>query len=174
MNLLSEWQNFFVVVGSAAGALTGLQFVTMALVAEIPLTPDEVDGNHVFATPTMVYFSTVLFLAAALVAPWHSGAAAAILWGSVGVGGFVYTVTAVVRIAKQEFYKPVLEDWIFRAVLPLTAWAAVVASAVTAHSHLRAGMFMLAAALLLLSLIGIHNAWDNVTYIVLMKRQRKA
>jgi hypothetical protein len=32
---LSEWNVFYEIVGSAAGALTGLQFVSMALTAEI-------------------------------------------------------------------------------------------------------------------------------------------
>jgi len=29
--LLAQWQNFYVIAGSSAGALTGLQFVVMAL-----------------------------------------------------------------------------------------------------------------------------------------------
>ena len=32
--LLQSWTNFYVIVGSSAGALTGLQFVVMALVAQ--------------------------------------------------------------------------------------------------------------------------------------------
>jgi len=29
---LLQWENFYIIVGSSAGALTGLQFVVMALV----------------------------------------------------------------------------------------------------------------------------------------------
>jgi hypothetical protein len=36
MKLLSEWANFYVIVGSAAGALIGLQFVVVTLIAERP------------------------------------------------------------------------------------------------------------------------------------------
>ena len=33
-NLLKEWTDFYVIVGSSAGALTGLQFVVIALLSE--------------------------------------------------------------------------------------------------------------------------------------------
>ena len=33
VSALSRWENFYVIVGSSAGALTGLQFVVMALIA---------------------------------------------------------------------------------------------------------------------------------------------
>jgi hypothetical protein len=35
---MSSWENFYVIVGSSAGALIGLQFVVMTLIAE-RLTP---------------------------------------------------------------------------------------------------------------------------------------
>ena len=33
MTALSGWENFYVIVGSSAGALIGLQFVVMTLIA---------------------------------------------------------------------------------------------------------------------------------------------
>ena len=36
MTALEGWENFYVIVGSSAGALIGLQFVVMALVADRP------------------------------------------------------------------------------------------------------------------------------------------
>src|SRR6266568_2868587 len=39
MSELAEWDSFYVIVGSAAGALIGLQFVVMALIAERPQIP---------------------------------------------------------------------------------------------------------------------------------------
>jgi hypothetical protein len=39
MTTLAGWENFYVIVGSSAGALIGLQFVVMALVADMPRSP---------------------------------------------------------------------------------------------------------------------------------------
>jgi len=36
MSELAEWDSFYVIVGGAAGALIGLQFVVMTLIAEKP------------------------------------------------------------------------------------------------------------------------------------------
>ena len=86
MTPLAGWENFYVIVGSSAGALIGLQFVVMALVADMPRTPAQAQAGHAFATPTIVHFGAVLMLSAALSAPWHSIGGAAVLWGLMGLG----------------------------------------------------------------------------------------
>src|SRR6266581_9331982 len=45
MSELAEWDSFYVIVGSAAGALIGLQFVVMALIAERPQIPSPEAGG---------------------------------------------------------------------------------------------------------------------------------
>ena len=37
MPALTGWENFYVIVGSSAGALIGLQFVVITLIVEIPI-----------------------------------------------------------------------------------------------------------------------------------------
>ena len=170
MNILTEWRTFYGLLGSAAGALTGLQFGTMALIADMPVTPGDSDAGETFATPTVVHFTTALVLAAILSAPWYGIAPPAILWGLTGVLGLAYVGYVVRRIRVGVAYQPVLEDWCFHVVLPALAYATLAGSAAAAPAHPRASLFAVAAAALLLLLIGIHNAWDNVTYLVLKKR----
>ena len=66
---LSLWESFYVIVGSQAGALTGLQFVVMAIVAdsETKTGQREVDA---YGTPTIVHFCAVLVVAAIISSPW--------------------------------------------------------------------------------------------------------
>ena len=49
---LGEWGNFYMMVGSAAGALIGLQFVVLTLIADRAL-PISADANAAFSTPTI-------------------------------------------------------------------------------------------------------------------------
>ena len=70
MSELTEWDSFYVIVGSAAGALIGLQFVVMTLVAERPLLRIA-DAADAFATPTINHVCATLLLAVLLRAPWH-------------------------------------------------------------------------------------------------------
>jgi hypothetical protein len=68
MSVLAEWDSFYVIVGSAAGALIGLMFVVMALIADRPLLR-AAEAGAAFATPTIVHFSSVLLLSALQRAP---------------------------------------------------------------------------------------------------------
>lgn len=62
---LAAWETFYVIVGSSGAALTGLQFVVIALVAESrrKSTFKEIDA---FGTPTIVHFCAVLLVSAIL------------------------------------------------------------------------------------------------------------
>src|SRR5512140_1495185 len=100
-----EWDSFYVIVGSAAGALIGLQFVVMTLLAERPPLR-AADAGAAFATPTVVHFGVVLFLSALLRAPWHSIVPPAVLWGLTGFSGIPYAAIVARRMRKQTVYRP--------------------------------------------------------------------
>jgi len=170
MTALAGWENFYVIVGSSAGALIGLQFVVITLIADRPIGPDQAQAGDAFATPTIVHFGTVLLLAAILCAPWRGIGTAAISWGVMGLAGIAYEVIVTRRMRTQNIYMPQLEDWLFHVVLPCAAYATLAASAYAARDHAREAMFGVAAAALLLLFIGIHNAWDAVTYHIFVAR----
>src|SRR5579862_7047784 len=94
MSELAKWDNFYVIVGSAAGALIGLQFVVITLIAERP-PEDAAAAGAAFASPTIVHFGVVLFLSALLHAPWRTITIAAVLWGLLGFGGMAYSVIEI-------------------------------------------------------------------------------
>ncbi|HXC32439.1 MAG TPA: hypothetical protein VNZ56_08210 [Verrucomicrobiae bacterium] len=106
MNALAGWQNFYVIVGSSAGALIGLQFVVIALISEMPIARQLGQAGDAFATPTIVHFSVVLLLAAIQSAPWGGVGMAAVLWGLLGLTGIVYQVIVVRRMRVQTIYTP--------------------------------------------------------------------
>ena len=172
MTTLAGWENFYVIVGSSAGALIGLQFVVITLIANRPIGPGQGQGASAFATPTIVQFSTVLLLSAVAAAPWHSIASVAIAWGSLGLVGIVYQLVVIRRMRTQTLYKPVFEDWLFHVLLPLLAYTTLAVSAEEARWHERDALFGVAATALLLLFIGIHNAWDAVTYHVFTGHKR--
>lgn len=167
MTVLDGWDSFYVIVGSAAGALIGLQFVVMTLIADRPPTPA---AGAAFATPTIVHFGAALLLSALLRAPWQIITIAAFLWGLIGLSGIIYVVIVARRMRVQTFYIPEFEDWFFYALLPLAAYAVLVLSAFAAPFHTREALFGVGAAALMLLFIGIRNAWDSVAYHVFVSR----
>jgi len=171
MAALTGWGNFYVIVGTSAGALIGLQFVVITLVANLPNAPPAPQAVHAFSTPSIVDFGAVLLLSTIQNVPWHNVDSPAVLWGVVGVVGAVYEVIVVRLLRVQNAYRLQFEDCLFHVLLPLGAYATLALSAYTARSHLRHASFGVGAAALLLLLIGIHNAWDNITHLVLVVKR---
>jgi hypothetical protein len=169
---LAEWETFYVIVGSSAAALTGLMFVVIALLADTrgTLKPTEHQINA-FGTPTVVHFGAVLLQSAILAAPWPGLGGVRIALGLYGGTAVVYTLIVLKRARRQREYQPVLEDWLFHAVLPLAAYTAIVAAA-GALPRSPALLFVPAGAAVLLMFIGLHNAWDTVTFIVVSEADK--
>ena len=173
MTPLASWQNFYVIVGSSAGALIGLQFVVMSLITSMPTAPADPEAGRAFATPTIIHFGTVLGLSGIMSAPWNSPIPVAVLWGLVGLAGVGYVGIVTRRMRTQTAYHPEFEDWLFHVLLPMAAYLTLAVSAFAARFQVREALFGAAAAVLLLLFIGIHNAWDAVTYHVFVQRSDK-
>src|SRR6476619_5213635 len=88
---LAAWESFYVIVGSSGAALTGLQFVVIALIAEVR-PRGSMREIAAFGTPTIVHFCAVLLISAILSAPWHSLGKVAFALGICGVVGIIYGV----------------------------------------------------------------------------------
>ncbi len=169
---LAAWESFFVIVGSSGAALTGLQFVVIALVAESRKrsTLREIDA---FGTPTIVHFCAALLVAAVLSAPWHEVSSAALVLDACGAAGVGYVVIVARRARRQTGYQPVLEDWIWHIALPIIAYGMLLFASLAIALHVTAALFAIAAMTLLLLFVGIHNAWDTVTYIAVDRMEQE-
>jgi hypothetical protein len=165
----AAWESFYVIIGSSAAALTGLQFVVIVLSAEVGV--GSATANRAFGTPTIVHFGVVLLLSAILSAPWHRLSSAGLCLGVCGLAGLAYGARVIWHARRQTDYKPVLEDWIWHFTLPLIAYATLAAAAVALQRHPEPSLFVIGATALLLLFVGIHNAWDSVTYIATERRK---
>ncbi len=169
MSELTDWNNFYVIVGSSAGALIGLQFVVLTLINERRSAPTA-EAGAAFATPSVVHFAVVLLVSAIISAPWNSVRGVTVFCGLVGVAGIAYTAVVARRMRRQNAYRPVFEDWLFHALLPLAAYVLLAVAALIAISYGRQSLFVVGAATLIFLFVGIHNAWDAVTWHVFVNR----
>ena len=166
---LTAWQTFYTIVGSAAATLTGLLFVAVTLLASLRVrVPAQAPGAGIatFNTPSVVHFGAALLVAGLLSAPWPALWQAGVPVCLTGLVGVTYVAYVLRRLRRATAYRPVMEDWLWHTVFPLTAYTALVIAAVALPSFPVPALFAIAAGTLLLLFIGIHNAWDNVLYIV--------
>jgi hypothetical protein len=166
VSLLVTWQTFYVLIGTAAATLTGLMFVVVTLLTRVRVRVSSAT-MMTFNTPTVVHFCLALLVAALLSAPWQALWTAGLLLGLVGLGGVSYVLIVLRRVRRQRDYQPVMEDWLFYTILPLLSYSALLIAALLLLSSPAPALFVIAAATLLLLFIGIHNAWDSVTFIAI-------
>jgi hypothetical protein len=170
--LLAGWSNFYLVTASAAAALTGLQFVVQTLMTSELIrgfvNTDPEAGINTFATPTVVHFSLTLLISAVLCAPWTSYSGMRETLFAITIAGFIYQVIVFRRARRQQVYTNTLYDWVWYVTFPFVAYTVLLVSVIVGPYAAQWPPFMAAAGVLLLLGVGIHNAWDTVTYMTIM------
>ncbi len=165
---LAAWQTFYVIVGSSGAALIGVQFVVITLIATMRRRTTATTISA-FATPTVVHLGGALIVSALMSAPWHSLVPPSVAVAMCGLVGLGYGAVVIRRARRQTGYKPVWEDWLWYAVLPCSAYAALAMGALFLCTTTRLALFTIGTVALALLLIGIRNAWDAVTHIVVTR-----
>src|SRR2546425_11292092 len=115
--ILSQWESFYVIVGSSGAGLTGLMFVVITLAADskVPRTPETLNA---YGTPNVNHFVAVLLIAAVLSAPSQRFKDPTHVVGATALAGVVYVLIVLRSILRQTGYKPVSEAGRLHAVLP--------------------------------------------------------
>lgn len=164
--LLTNWQNFYIIIGSAAATLAGLMFVVITLIAGIEVQVSSVnEGISAFNTPTVVHFCAVLLMAGILSAPWQAFSNVGLLLGLSGLGGVLYLIIVIQRVRNLTFYQTPLKDWLWYIAFPLIAYIALIVAAIVLPANPAPALYMISAVMGVLLFLGIHNAWDLVIYL---------
>jgi hypothetical protein len=164
--LLSNWQNFYMMMGTAAATLTGLMFVVTTLIAGIDAHLSILNAAvSAFNTPTVVQFGAVLLLAGILSAPWQTFSSLSLVLGLLGLGMVLYLVIVVGRMRRVPHYQSTLEDWLWYVSFPLLCQVLLIVAAFVLPENPVAALYIVGLAMMLLLLVGIRNAWDNVTFL---------
>lgn len=167
---LTDWQSFYVMVGSSAAALTGLTFVVITLSAErrdgLGSARAQLTGLRTFITPTAVHFAAALWLSALMCIPGQTAVSLAVLLTATGLAGLLYCATLLARMLDRSFdYKPFLSDWIWSGLLPVGTYLALAVTGLVLMHQPTSSLYAVSGVVLLLLFIGIHNAWDVVVWI---------
>jgi hypothetical protein len=162
---LSRWANFYVIIGSSAGALIGLMFVVIALVSS-RRTETLSTAMRAFATPTIVFFSSVLLTAGLLSVPNHTRSSLGAVLLSIGTLGLAYVGRVAIHMRKQERYSPDRMDWLWFMFLPALAYAFDLIAGVSLWRAPGVALNLAGGGAMLLLLVGIHNAWDSAVWMV--------
>jgi hypothetical protein len=162
--MFEAWEDYYLLVGSAAAALIGLLFVVMSLLAGRERSTIEA-GARFYMTPIVFDLGSIVVLSGAAMAPLLPS----VLGWMIIATGFVSLVIdlkisfgigqLVVASENRTF------DTIWYGVVPAAISAVMIGAGVGLVLHDAWAVLAIAAVLMALLLVCIHNAWDLVTYI---------
>ena len=155
---LKEWHDFYVLIGTAGATLLALLFVAVSLGVGF-LTEERQSGTRTFMSPVVVHFTSVFFLSAVALFPWHQARYFAALIGVTTLIGAILSTYITVQVVRTDMTNYV-EDYLAYGLLPGLGYLALLAAAVSIYLEKDFGLDELAGALLLLAIVNIRNAWD--------------
>ena len=156
--MLSEWHEFYALLGTAAAALVALLFVAVS-VGAIALTPERAGGTRTFVSPVVFHYSNILFLSLVMLVPGQSPRLLGWILVVASLGSLIYSVYTIVRVFRSDIAD--LADRLAYGSMPVVVYATgLVVAWLLLRGHAEAGLNLLAGAALLLLLVNIRNAWD--------------
>jgi hypothetical protein len=160
--MLEAWHDFYLLLGTAAAALTALLFVAASVGIGI-VTVERAATTRAFMSPVVVHFTILLVVSLIALAPVHDRASLALLIGLAALAGFSWTMAVLPRMFHASI------EWVDRlgyGLVPFLAYAALIAAAIMFWRNVAYAPEILAAAQLLLLIDNIRNAWDLTLYLV--------
>jgi hypothetical protein len=169
-DVLAEWHDFFVLLGTVAGTLVGLLFVAASVSSGV-FSLDRRAPLRVFLSATVVHFSSVLVVSLIMLLPLADWVLLGAMVLACGVVGLCYTLLALRDSIRDGLIGNIdWEDRTWYGVLPILAYLVEAAAGVILTGEDAAGCAVLAASMGLLLVAGIHNAWD-ITVWTITRRQ---
>jgi hypothetical protein len=164
--MFEDWENFYILIGSAAGALIGLLFVVVTLAGNMGLDRTRMLwAADLFMTPTVVMFCTVLVTGALATAPRLKPAVQLGVIGAMAVAGMAYGAWISLAIRRRRDQTAHWSDLWYYGVAPGAAFAGL--GLADALYGAVPGLFAygVGAMMIAMLLLGIRNAWDLITWM---------
>jgi hypothetical protein len=160
------WHDFYVLLGTASATLVGLMFVTATIGANL-FTEANREAMRAFLSPTVVHFTAVLLVCVVMIIPMRHWTTLAIFLAIGAVACLVHSARVWVQLFVRREFKVDMVDRLFYALIPVAGYVLVLVSAGLMFLERALGLMMLAAGLITLLVVGIRNAWDMTTFIVI-------
>ena len=163
--MFEGWDNYYLMVGSSAGALIGLMFVVVTLTAGRDRA--EVDrGKHLYTSPIVWHLSVILALSGAAAVPGISARFFGFTTMGLAVLGFAWGIRSSVGIARRPGAPDSAGfDMFWYGVAPAIVYVGLGIAALGLLSGKTWGTTGIAASLMALLLVSIHAEWDLVTFL---------
>ena len=171
MLILHDWQNFYILMGTAAATLMGLLFVAVSSGGYLP--PQQAKNYlRTFVNPTLLYYFQVLLVACLGIMPLANALifiGALVVVGSINVALILKILRRIVVVHGDDEIDG--GHWIWHVLLPALVSLLFLGTAIGFFLGITLAPMGLAVAELLLIGIGLHNTWTLTIWLTLHRGQ---
>jgi hypothetical protein len=163
--MFKDWEEFYLLAGSAAAVLIGLIFVVISLMQDRPRS-SVLAGSRLYMGPIVLGVSFVLVLSAAALTPRIDRDEFAAIAGGVALWGLVRGVISVIGIRRLSADPEIhWTDLWFYGVIPSALYIVLGVVALAFWKGAPWSHDAVAAATVAILLSAIRNEWDLITWI---------
>jgi hypothetical protein len=157
--MLSDWHEFYALLGTAAAALVALLFVAVSIGTSLLTTDSQSRANtSTYMSPVVFHYANILFLSLIALVPTQTWESFGLVIGVASIGSVVYSIVIAARVHRNSISD--LADRFAYGAIPVLCYATGLVSAWLLLKESPAGLDLLAGAALSLLVINIRNAWD--------------
>ena len=163
------WHEFYMLLGTASATMVALLFVA-ASVASGVFSTDRPAALRMFLSASVVHFGGILAVCLLVLAPLHSWEPFGALVFGCGAFGLGYYILTWIGAVRDGLSKAIgLDDRCWYAVFPVIGYLCEAGSGIALIVHCNDGAMALAGTMVILLIVGIHNAWDITIWTITRK-----
>lgn len=159
--MLDGWHEFYTLLGTSAAGLLALLFVAASIGAGY-LSAERNSPTRTFTSPVVFHYAYILFASLVALMPVVNDLALGAIIGVSAAGGLAYAGYILIRVMRSTTTD--IDDHLGYGATPPIGYALTLAAALFIAEGTRIGPPLLAAALMLLLLVNVRNAWDLTVY----------
>jgi hypothetical protein len=168
---LGHWHDFYVLLGTASATMVGLLFVA-ATVGSGVFSGVRRSAQRVFLTASVVHFSSILAASLIILVPVLNWRSLGVIILGCGISGLTYCGLTWRDTVREGLSRSIdLEDHVWYIVLPILGYTIEVAAGIMLVLPSMLGDIVLALAMGILLVVGIHNAWDITIWSITRPRE---
>ena len=121
--MLSDWHEFYGLLGTAAAALVALLFVAVSIATEVLTTdPESRRNTATYMTPVVFHYANILFLSLIVLIPTQTWESFGIVIAVASIGSFSYSLFVMLRVHRNSISD--LSDRLGYGAVPMLCYAA--------------------------------------------------
>jgi hypothetical protein len=163
---LAPWHDFYELLGTASATMIGLLFVAVSVGSGI-FSRSRRGAQRMFLSASVVGFGVVLAISLFVMAPHEGWGTLGTLVMAAGIFGLGYSAVTWADAVRDGLVEKIdLEDRLWYALGPATAYLVDTVAGVMLMMRMPLGCRAMAVAMGILALVSVHNAWDITIWSV--------